>query len=68
MKIAGLQKTTLIDYPSKIACTIFLWGCNFRCGFCHNPDLVIRNRKENFLKENILRFLKKRKGKLDESP
>jgi len=65
MKIAGLQKTTLIDYPSKIACTIFLWGCNFRCGFCHNPDLVIRNRKENFLKENILRFLKKRKGKLD---
>ena len=40
MLIKGLQKTTLIDYPGKIACTIFLFGCNFRCGYCHNPELV----------------------------
>lgn len=65
MKIAGLQKTTLIDYPSKIACTIFLWGCNFRCGYCYNTDLVIRECRENFSKEKILNFLEKRKGKLE---
>jgi pyruvate formate lyase activating enzyme len=65
MKIAGLQKTTLIDYPSKIACTIFLWGCNFRCGFCYNTNLVIKEEKENFSKEEILNFLEKRKGKLE---
>ena len=41
MLIKGFQKTTLIDYPEKIACTIFLHGCNFRCGFCHNPELVL---------------------------
>ena len=41
MKILGLQKLTLIDYPGKVACTIFLFGCNFRCGFCHNPELVL---------------------------
>ena len=41
MKITGIQNVTLIDYPGKIACTIFLYGCNFRCGFCHNPELVV---------------------------
>ena len=41
MKIAGLQKVTLVDYPGEVACTIFLFGCNFRCGFCYNPALVI---------------------------
>ena len=41
MILGGLQKTTLIDYPGKIACTVFTVGCNFRCGFCHNRDLVI---------------------------
>jgi pyruvate formate lyase activating enzyme len=65
MKIAGLQKTTLIDYPGKIACTIFLHGCNFRCGFCYNPDLVIREFTKGFEKKEILEFLKKRKGKLE---
>jgi pyruvate formate lyase activating enzyme len=40
MLIKGLQKTTLIDYPGKIACTVFLFGCNFRCHYCHNPELV----------------------------
>jgi len=65
MIISGLQKTTLIDYPSKIACTIFLYGCNFRCGFCYNPDLVIHEAKENFTEDEVLKFLEKRVGKLE---
>jgi len=65
MKISGLQKTTLIDYPGEVACTIFLFGCNFRCGFCHNPELVLRDVGDGFLEEDILKFLRERKGKLD---
>jgi pyruvate formate lyase activating enzyme len=65
MKIAGLQKTTLIDYPGEVASTIFLFGCNFRCGFCHNPDLVLKDIGEGFSEENIFNFLRERKGKLD---
>ena len=40
MKIHGLQKMTLLDYPGKVACTVFLGGCEFRCPFCHNADLL----------------------------
>lgn len=65
MKIAGFQKITLIDYPSKISCIIFLWGCNFRCGFCYNPGLVIKEEREEFTKEEILKFLERKKGKLE---
>ncbi len=66
MQISGLQKLTLIDYPNKIACTIFLFGCNFRCGFCHNPNLVIPEKENKpILKEEVLDFLKKRKPYLD---
>lgn len=65
MKIAGLQKMTTVDYPGEIACTIFLHGCNFRCGFCHNPDLVVGNFIEGFSEDKVLEFLKKRIGKLD---
>lgn len=66
MKIQGLQKLTLLDYPGKTACTIFLGGCNFRCPFCHNSALVTRvEENEDFEEEEILHFLKKRKGILD---
>jgi len=65
MKICGLQKTTLIDYPGKIACTIFLYGCNFRCGFCHNPELVTEENENIFSEEEILGFLEKRKKYLE---
>ncbi|MDD5086559.1 MAG: anaerobic ribonucleoside-triphosphate reductase activating protein [Candidatus Nanoarchaeia archaeon] len=66
MQISGLQKLTLIDYPGKTACTIFLSGCNFKCGFCHNPELVLSNgEKENYSENNILDFLDKRKKYLD---
>lgn len=66
MKIQGLQKTTLLDFPGKVACTIFLAGCNFQCPFCHNASLVTHLNEENTLsEEEIFRFLKKRQGLLD---
>ena len=65
MKILGLQKTTLIDYPNKVACTIFLFGCSFRCGFCHNPELVLEAKGTEYSREEILDFLKKRKKYLE---
>ncbi|MDO4276670.1 MAG: anaerobic ribonucleoside-triphosphate reductase activating protein [Eubacteriales bacterium] len=66
MKICGFNKTTLLDYPGKVASTIFLGGCNFRCPFCHNSSLVIHPAVQpEISKEEILEFLKKRKGILD---
>ncbi len=65
MIIKGLQKTTVIDYPGKLACTIFTFGCNFRCSYCHNPELVIDNGRPEIKEEEILEFLKNRKGFLD---
>ena len=65
MEIAGLQKTTLVDYPGKVACTIFLHGCNFRCGFCYNAGLVVGQPVETFSEDYILGFLKEKRGKLD---
>lgn len=66
-RIAGLEKLTLIDYPEKIAAIIFTYGCNLRCEYCHNPELVIHDLKEEdtFDNEKVLRFLKSRVGKLD---
>ncbi len=65
MKIQGLQKLTLLDYPSKVACTIFTAGCNLRCPFCHNASLVTRLNDEPFTQEEIFSFLEKRRGVLD---
>ena len=45
MRIAGLQKLTLLDYPGLLACTVFTCGCNFRCPFCHNASLVLPERR-----------------------
>jgi pyruvate formate lyase activating enzyme len=65
MKIGGLQKTSLIEYPEKISCIIFLSGCNFRCPYCQNPELVT-GEIQSFVSESYLfDFLKKRKGFLD---
>ncbi len=64
MNIAGLQKMTLLDYPGKVACTVFLGGCNFRCPFCHNSGLL--GAPEPLMEpEALLAFLKSRKGLLD---
>lgn len=68
MTISGLQKHTLIDYPGKVAATIFLSGCNFRCPFCYNPDLVLpeRIKKTKGLKlKEVFSFLEERQGFLD---
>ena len=65
MRIAGLQKMTLLDYPGKVACTVFLQGCNFRCPFCHNSDLLGKEGPDQIPEETLLAFLKKRVGLLD---
>lgn len=65
MKIYGLQKLTLLDYPQKTACTLFTGGCNFRCPFCHNGDLVLGNLPEPIDENELFSFLKKRVGILD---
>jgi len=65
MLIGGIQKTTLIDYPDKVACIVFTMGCNFRCGFCHNPELIETSKKSNISEDVFFDFLKKRKKILD---
>ena len=67
MVIAGLEKISLLDYPGRIAAIVFTYGCNLRCPYCHNPELVIEPlSKTNITNEKeFFDFLKKRKGKLD---
>lgn len=64
MKIKGLQKLTLLDYPGRLAATVFLGGCNFRCPFCHNASLVVRSDGGEISEEELFRFLESRRGKL----
>ena len=64
--ISGLQKLTLLDYPGRVACTVFTGGCNFRCPFCHNAPLVLPElSSEDIPEDEVLSFLKKRIGVLD---
>lgn len=66
MKLLGLQKLTLLDYPEHMACTVFTGGCNFRCPFCHNRDLVfLPEGLGEISPEEFFAFLKKRKGILE---
>jgi len=66
MKIGGLQKISLINYPGMICAVIFTQGCNFRCPYCHNPELVNPDLFSTcLLIEDVLLFLEKRRGKLD---
>ncbi len=71
MRIGGLQKFSLLDYPGHLSAIIFTQGCNFRCGFCYNPMLVLPkkdgNKKDHSLlsEDGLFEFLKKRQGKLD---
>ncbi len=64
MVINGLQKLTLLDYPGRIAATVFLGGCNFRCPFCHNASLVVRDGGERISEDELFAFLRSRVGKL----
>ena len=63
----GLQKMTLLDFPGRVACTVFSSGCNFRCPFCHNAGLVLPDADRSMLMDQteILAFLRKRQGLLD---
>lgn len=66
MKISGLQKLTLLDYPGEVACTVFTGGCNLRCPFCHNASLVTNPREDGIVDENdFFAFLNKRRCVLD---
>ena len=65
MDINGLQKLTLLDYPGKTACTVFLAGCNMKCPFCHNSELITGNAPVEMTDEDLLKFLNKRSGLLD---
>jgi len=65
MKIGGLKKTSLLDYPNKLSAIIWTVGCNFRCPYCYNIQLLDKNYSGIIKEEEILNFLKKRIGKLE---
>ena len=65
MLIKGLQKTTLLDYPEKVACTVFTGGCNFRCPFCHNASLVKLSDDDLISEDEFFSFLARRTSILD---
>lgn len=66
MKIGGIQKLSLVDYPDKTCAALFTIGCNMRCGYCHNPELVLPERYADTIpEEDILAFLATRVGKLE---
>ena len=65
MKIYGIQKMTLLDYPGRVACTVFLNGCDFRCPFCHNFELAESRVPPVMEEAEFFSFLVKRKGLLD---
>ncbi len=65
MKICGLQKVTLLDFPGHIACTVFLGGCNFNCPFCYNSQLIRSDGVELLSTDEFFKFLNKRIGILD---
>ena len=65
MKIHGLMKMTILDFPGKVACTVFLGGCDMRCPFCHNSELLDPEAPAEMDENDLLAFLKKRQGLLD---
>ena len=66
MKISGLQKSSMIDYPGNISAVVFTQGCNMNCGYCHNRCLIgATSKNETILQDDIIAFLKTRRGLLD---
>jgi pyruvate formate lyase activating enzyme len=67
IKISGFKKSSLLDYPDKVSAIIFTHGCNLRCPYCHNPELVVDkfSRKTEITQKYLFQFLKNRKEKLD---
>ncbi len=67
MQIGGFEKFTMVDYPGKLATTVFTVGCSFRCPFCHNPELVssIKYQVSSIAEKEFFKFLEDRRGKLE---
>ncbi len=65
MRLSGIQKLTLLDFPETVSCILFTGGCNLRCSFCHNASLALNGNYPNISEEELFDFLKKRKGILD---
>ena len=65
MRLGGLQKMTLLDFPGRVACTVFTVGCNFRCPFCHNSSLVVTPELPELSQDDFFAFLRKRQGLLE---
>ena len=65
MRFAGFQKLTLLDFPGRVACILFTYGCNFRCPFCHNASLVRPGGEAGITDDEVLGFLEKRRGILE---
>ncbi len=65
MRLGGLQKMTLLDFPGRVACTVFTVGCNFRCPFCHNSSLVVSPALPELSQDDFFAFLRKRQGLLE---
>lgn len=65
MKLAGMQKLTLLDFPSVVACVVFTKGCNFRCPFCHNASLVCGTDSDFLSEDDVIDFLRRRQGILE---
>lgn len=65
MQIGGIQKTSMLDFPDRISAIVFTHGCNFRCGYCHNPELIIPSDYSKLFETEFFEFLMRRQGKLD---
>lgn len=65
MNIVGLEKLSLLDYPDHVCCTVFTKGCNMRCPFCHNSDLVLNDEQTTMDESFVYKFLEKRRGLID---
>ena len=65
MKLIGMQKMTVLDFPGRVACIVFTFGCNFRCPFCHNASLVVGDGNSGISEDEVFSYLKKRQGILD---
>lgn len=65
MQIAGLQKLSLIDYPGKVAAVVFTQGCNFRCPYCHNPELIAAKSRDGMPEEEVLKHLQAYRSMLE---
>ncbi|MGB2601329.1 MAG: anaerobic ribonucleoside-triphosphate reductase activating protein [Candidatus Omnitrophota bacterium] len=65
MRIAGLQNLSLVDYPGHVAATVFVQGCNFRCGYCQNPDLIELKEDTLYTEEEVLKYIVEHKNMLE---